>query len=241
MARGDFAIVGEGITDQIVIKHVIWGVLDQWDDDPEVVFEQPPNDASATARELQRARERGEVPPGGWTLVIQYLEQRKYLQALQNNRYLVVQIDTDVAEAYGVRRAGRGAPLTDEALVEAVIQDLRGRIDPEVLAAHGHRFLFAVGVDEIECWLLGLVFDRARVTKLRKTTGCLEAANHERRRQKRSPLSDADGSHKDPAVYLELSRELLKAATLRRLAKSNAGLAAFVAQLERVEPPEGGA
>jgi len=45
-ASGDFAIIGEGITDQIVIKHILWGFFDTWDDDPVITFEQPPNDAT---------------------------------------------------------------------------------------------------------------------------------------------------------------------------------------------------
>ena len=117
---GDFAIVGEGITDQVVLKSIILAYHRDRALEPDVLFEQPPLDTTGMA---------GLDPePGGWTLVVKYLQDRKYLQALQLNRYVVIQIDTDIAGDLGVPRS---ATVTDEEFIEAVIQNLRSYIAQE--------------------------------------------------------------------------------------------------------------
>ncbi|HWO24241.1 MAG TPA: hypothetical protein VNO30_36105 [Kofleriaceae bacterium] len=60
---GDFAIVGEGITDQIVLQSIILAFHDGREPEPLVVFEQPPLDTTGAAGL--------KPPPGGWTLVVQ--------------------------------------------------------------------------------------------------------------------------------------------------------------------------
>jgi hypothetical protein len=73
---------------------------------------------------------RAATPRGGWSLVVRYFREQKYLQALQFNRYLVVQIDTDVAEEYGVDRQVGGKPLDHNELVQAAIAVLCNLIPP---------------------------------------------------------------------------------------------------------------
>ncbi|HEX4420554.1 MAG TPA: hypothetical protein VH165_21715 [Kofleriaceae bacterium] len=76
--------MGEGITDQIVLRNIILAFHDGRDPEPLIVFEQPPLDATGAAG-MPHA-------PGGWSLVVRYLRDRKYLQALQLNRFVVIQI-----------------------------------------------------------------------------------------------------------------------------------------------------
>jgi len=65
---GDFAVIAEGVTDQIVIKNVLLGLFEDKDrdDEPMIVFEQPRLDETAR---------KGGHPPAGWTLVLKYFEQ----------------------------------------------------------------------------------------------------------------------------------------------------------------------
>jgi hypothetical protein len=133
--------------------------------------------------------------------VVQYLRARKYLQALQLNRYVMIQIDSDIASEFGVTRT---AASSDEEFIELVVSKLCSYIADEDLANVRKRLLFAVGLDEIECWLLPLVFDRSEKTSLAKTTGCLEAIDHKLKRLNEVPLfTQKDG--KDPGRYARLS------------------------------------
>jgi hypothetical protein len=186
---GDFAIVGEGVTDQIVLRNIILAYYEDHDPEPLIVFEQPPLDSTGSAGLPH--------PPGGWTLVVRYLRERKYRQALQLNRYVVVQIDSDIAGDLGVVRSDA---MSSEDFLELLIGKLCSYIAAEDLATVRSRLLFAIGLDEIECWLLPLVFDRSEKTSLAKDTGCLEAINHKLRKANDNPLSTKAGG-KDPRRY----------------------------------------
>lgn len=215
---GDFAIVGEGITDQIVLRNIILAYHDDREPEPLVVFEQPPLDTTGAA---------GLAPaPGGWSLVVRYLRARRYLQALQLNRYVVIQIDTDIADDLGVRRPDTAS---DDDFIELVIQKLCSHIEPADLERIRDRLLFAIGFDEIECWLLPAVFDRSEKPSLAKITGCLEALNRKLLKSNEKPLSAADGQ-KNPDRYRQLSARYRRRRHLDDAA-SNPGFARFLREL----------
>ncbi len=226
----DFAIVAEGYTDQLVLTAVLDGFYGDCDEGPDVVHEQPPLDATAEGR---------GYAAGGWSLVVDYFREAKYLQALQLNRYLVVHIDTDVAEEFGVARRGEGRPLDADELVQAVVANLCDRVPLAFREAIRPRLVFAIGVDEIECWLLPLVFDKSKKAKRAKTTGCREELDHELRKRKEPTLGRSDGG-KNPDAYRALSKALTKRKTLDEACRVNAGFRHFVEQLERLNfVPEG--
>lgn len=226
---GDFAIVGEGVTDQIVLKNILLGYYQDRALEPLIVFEQPPLDATGIAG-LAHA-------PGGWTLVVRYLRERSYLQALQFNRYVVIQIDSDIAGDLGVARTD---VVSDEDFIELIVGKLCSYIAEADLVMVRDRLLFAIGLDEIECWLLPLVFDRSQKPFLAKTTGCLEAVNHKLRQSKDAPLSTL-GSGKDPKRYERVSAGYRRRKPLEDAA-TNPGFARFLRELEGcvLDPPAQG-
>jgi hypothetical protein len=226
----DFAIVAEGFTDQVVLKNILLGFFSEWDEEPTVNFVQPLYDTTGQSA----------VPsPGGFDQVIKYFETGRFREALQLNRYLVVHIDTDVSDLYGVPWHADGRELTPEELIERVVARLRDLIGAEIWQAHGARFLFAVAVHSIECWLLPLCFDNNQKAKRAKIAGCLEAANHARRVAGQPPLSTgaARNEHKHPEVYAALSRAYAKYKTLMQHCHDNPSFAVFVRELERRSIP----
>lgn len=220
---GDFAIIAEGITDQLVLRNVILGFFDEHEE-PVVNFEQPMLDA--TSRSAEHA-------PGGWTLVRQYFKDRKFLQALQFNKYLVVHIDADISEELGIPLVVEGKQRTQAELVEDIITCFQALIGEDIWSKHQSRFLFAIGSDSIECWLLPLVFDRSNKSKLKKTTGCLAAIDHELRKKKHPTLSQDDS--KNPDAYRELSDQFAKKTDVENAAKYNPGFKRFLEQLSPIE------
>jgi hypothetical protein len=215
---GDFAIVGEGVTDQIVLRNIILGYYQDHEPEPLIVFEQPPLDATGSAG-LPHA-------PGGWTLVVRYLRARSYRQALQLNRYVVIQIDSDIASDLGVPRTD---VVSDEDFIELIVDKLCSYIAEEDLAGVRGRLLFAIGFDEIECWLLPLVFDRSERAALAKTTGCLEAINQKLRKSD-EPLLSTQGGGKDPRRYARVSARYRRGKQLEDAA-TNPGFARFLREL----------
>jgi hypothetical protein len=215
---GDFAIVAEGITDQIVLRNI----LQAWFHEREDLltpFVQPPNDATGLS---------AEKPHGGWGLVIAFFEKQEFLQALQTNSYLVTQLDTDVAADYGV-------PLSpnDPAMVEAVIAKLLAYVPDEIKQLHGHRFLFAIGHQSTECWLLPLVIDQSLKAKLKKTVGCAATLNEAYKRLGKPVIASDD--NKDPDEYDRLSGQFSKPKDVSSASRHNVGFSRFVEQLKDIE------
>lgn len=220
-----FGIIAEGITDQIVIENILIGYFAEEDEEPFVTYVQPL---------LDRTGQSSVPAPGGWGLVLEYLKRGEHLNALQYHDYLILQIDTDVSEQAGYDvpwRAG-GRELDPVELAGRVIEKLKSIIGHDVCAENGHRILFAVAVHGIECWLLPLFFTN---NKAAKVTGCLQAANNERRKKNLTPLSKADGEDKDPRSYRDASLPYQDHKTLLRFSKKNPSLCAFVEQLERAQ------
>jgi hypothetical protein len=217
----DFAIVAEGFTDQVVLKNILLGFFEDQDEEPTINFEQPLLDATS---------QHGAYSPGGWGLVIKYFELGKFKQALQLNRFLVVHIDTDVSEqtGYDVPWREQGLELSPEELIDRVVVKFRALIGEEIYKTHGERFIFAVAVHSIECWLLPLFL---RDKKRSKITGCLEAANHELRTKKLPVLSRGDS--KDPKGYTAASSGYRKRKTLLQHKSDNPSLTVFIRELER--------
>lgn len=223
-----FGIIAEGITDQTVIENILRGYFENEEDEPVVNYVQPPNDK--TSRSANPA-------PGGWTLVFTHLKAREHLNNLQFNDYVIIHIDTDVCEDVGfdVPRVQNGTALEPKELALRVIEKLKAVIGAEDCTRFGHRILFAIAVHGMECWLMPLFFQNNKAAKI---SGCLQAANAELKRKDEIPLSNDDGTHKNPASYARASGPYTKRKTLIKLRGENPSLDAFVGELERIEQRE---
>lgn len=217
---GDFAIIAEGVTDQLVLKNILIGLCSTDEDEPVINFEQPPD----------RWSPQGRHAPGGWDLVRRYLKDGRYKQALQTNRYVVIHIDTDVSEDYGVPKGDAGR---EQDLIPRVVAKFRELIDDEIWAAHGERFIFAIAVHAIECWLLPALFDTQKA-RMAKFVGCFQAADEQLQKLKRPALRRTDGPDgKNPDGYFRASLDYQKRRLLLRVCDANLSLGVFVREVER--------
>jgi hypothetical protein len=211
------------VTDQAVLENILQGFFQQGEDEPIVNYVQPPRDATP----------RGSGPaPGGWTLVFRSLRAGDHRKALQLNDYVIIQIDTDVAEEPGFdvsHRAPDGRTLSPEELIDQVKRRLIEVMDAEFYARHAGRIIFAVAVHSIECWLLPLLYEDEAAKKA-KITGCLDAANRKLQRLNQPPLSTA--GHKDLKSYKQASRDYAKRRALLARRGENPSLDVFVKDLE---------
>jgi hypothetical protein len=224
----DFALVGEGLTDFPVLENILIGYF-KAQRAPVINWDHPNPQAQAAH--------------GGWTLVLQYLRDKRFRDAFQLNRFVVVQVDTDITQEIGfdVPHHDEHGPLPVSELVNRVMQRLRDVIGEDDWAVFGERFIFAVAVDEIECWLLPLWFEGAHAAKV---TGCLKtlgACEPLREQLKQQGFRWIRPEEKDTRSYDLASRGYRKVKALDEKGRRNPSLACFLEEMDRRKlelPPE---
>lgn len=207
------ALFAEGHTDQLVIEQILLGAL-QLDEEPELNFVQPlapgPN-------------ANGSYAPGGWTVLFKALAEGKHREALQTNDLMILHVDTDVCDEIGFNVPKVADADAQASAVQAKLCEVLGA---DFCEKHGDRVVFAIAVDEVECWFMPLLF-RTQKAKRAKTTGCVEAANRELGLQKRPALLRGK-DEKNPKAYAALAKEFHKSRRLEAAAPDNPSLNRFV-------------
>jgi len=187
-----FGLITEGITDQMVIKNILLGVF---------------NDADLPVSRLLPAND--EL--GNWEKVFNYCRSEEFKQAFASNDYLIVQVDTDVlvgkeiSKDYGFQFPPN--PTVEE-LVEKVSEFLISLVNDGsgFWEEYGERVIFAISVNQIECWLLPIYFKSLKA-KAAKTTGCIETLNEALPQQEGFYI---DPKAKNPQYYTTISKKVRK-------------------------------
>lgn len=112
---------------------------------------------------------------GGWQQVLNHCNDEKVEEILEYNDYLVVQIDTDacIEAGYDVNPLdANNVTKTPEVLYEDVKARLLTNISQAVQEKYSGRIIFAICMNEIECWLLPLYYSNANRCK---TNNCIYA------------------------------------------------------------------
>lgn len=212
-----FGLIAEGITDQIVIDNILAGYFNNQDID--VNFIQPLRDETD---------ENKAENYGGWSQVIEYCQSAKFRKAFQLNKYIIIQIDTDVSQdwnrPYTVSHRDENGTLTPEKLIEKVIEMFVGLIGEDFYGQYQDRIIFAISVHSIECWLLPLYYSKDKKAKI---TGCLEALNREVAKKENFTI-DA----KKPKYYRKISRQYIKHKKLMQHYESDPSLKRFIEFIE---------
>ncbi|MEQ1862175.1 MAG: hypothetical protein ABMA13_19840 [Chthoniobacteraceae bacterium] len=224
---GDFALVTEGVTDHMVLKNVLIGFYKE-QRDPVITFEFPDPQAATHT--------------GGWTLVLQYLREKKFREAFQLNQYVIVQVDTDVAEdpGFDVPKQNADGPLSIEEFIAKVVERLMQEIGAEDCATYGDRFIFAIGVEQIECWVLPLWYADAKGEQIANCTSRLGGSAQLRNELNTKNFKWIKPGQKEQRSYDVASREYRKRATLLAEGPRNPSLRVFLEELDRraiVLPP----
>lgn len=146
-----FALITEGITDQPTLESILSGYYKEIDSEIEVYVTpiQPRRDKTDQSKQGEHA---------GWERVFEACSAPEVaIGALENNNFLIVQIDTDAGEHenYGLSLTEFGIELSEDKLIDAakrVIISKFGDIWDEI----SERTILAISVHSIECWLLAL-------------------------------------------------------------------------------------
>jgi hypothetical protein len=132
-------------------------------------------------------------------------------------------------------------PLPLPTLVERVVERLKREIGERDWTTYTGRFIFAIAVHQIECWVLPLWFSDAHA---RKITGCIAALGscpNLRQKLTEKKFRWIRAEEKDARSYDEASRGYRKPQLLHDQGRKNPSLAMFLDDLDRrglMLPPE---
>jgi len=164
-----FALVAEGITDQVVIERIIFtvtsNILDDIDDEADIQPLQPLRDATDRSRTAE-----GNF--GGWERVREFCQSSERLEeALEFNDYLVIHVDTDMCEHvnFGVPLFEEGNPIPATTLLSNVSKKIHEWLGEGFLESYGNRLIMAIAVHSTECWLL-THYGRTKADKCREVS-----------------------------------------------------------------------
>ena len=206
-----FGLVAEGETDHAVLENILLGVSGE-DISDEITILQPDIDET-TKGTLQEF--------GGWYNVFQYCLSEDFRDSFQRVQYVVIQIDTDVSEHthYDIKQTDEsGKKLIPAVLVEKVKEKFEQIIVKEFgqdfLQNHQDRILFAISVDEIECWLLPLYY----ADNIKSKSNNCDFKLHEK----------AGKFEKKSNDYDKISKDFRKSKTLLKMYQENPSLKIFL-------------
>ena len=145
------AIVSEGVTDQIVLEQLVFECIEFEGEEPEFIQAQPIRDLSHSHT----------APHGGWGRVLEYCEKR-LLEVLQTNDFVIIQIDTDCGSQFGVDMAPGGKEKGSDDLVSDTIKIISDRIGRKIFREHREKIIFAISVHSIESWVMYCLFDEIK-------------------------------------------------------------------------------
>ena len=208
-------IVCEVISDYRVLKHITERYLR--DEDAYVVPLKP--------KETALGRQDGY---GGWQGVLEYIagEDGMMIEAVREGcRYVIVHIDTDVREQYGVPDKFE----TPESLHKDVTDKLTTLIHPDF---NRTLVIFAIAVHETECWLIPFLTDDRK-------TGCNidSCVNRVNSLLKSNGYIDKDNKNSDKArkAYEYILKQKRKAKDIKAASLHNYGFASFIRSLDFIK------
>lgn len=226
-----FGIIAEGPTDQTVIQNILVGYFNNNDLSTHIRFLQPLRDATDTDVAKNQ---------GGWFKVFEYCQSQSFLDAFEQNDFLVIQIDSDVCdhEHFNVSRRNEAGELkADDVLISDIIQ----KFQDVFITAFGadkynqfkSRLIYGICLEEIECWLLPIYY----TDKIRSATNnCIHKLN-KKIGQQLDIYIDPSNKNNMTQQYWKISKPYMKNKTLLSNAYHNISLGVFIDALKEKNIP----
>lgn len=219
-----FGLICEGATDHAVLKNILMGYFC----DPDLVIVTLQPDRDATESEAINTF-------GGWYKVLDYCRSDRFLSAFDDDEaVIVVQIDTDCAHEIHYEVAtvdANGQKLS----VEHIVANVRDKFKSIFIESFGepffehnqHRIIYAISVDEMECWLLPLYY----ADKIKSATNnCFFRLNEKRAQNNETRIrKDKVG---EVSTYQKMSKPLSKNKILKEKYSQNPSFRIFIDDLE---------
>ncbi|MBD2148937.1 phage tail protein [Pseudanabaena sp. FACHB-1277] len=106
--------------------------------------------------------------------VFKSCKPEKLKRAFLANKYIIIHVDTDVSESFGVSHSEDDKPLSPQQLIDKVIGKFKQKMGEEFYSQYGHRIIFAIAVHSIECWLFPLLASNDKSEEIENCCQILE-------------------------------------------------------------------
>ena len=208
-------VVCEGISDYRIIRHVVERYLRDYD-----VYTIP-----LKPKITPQGRQEGF---GTWQGVLNYIagDDQLIVEAVKEGcKYIIIQIDTDVCEEYGVTK-----DLSDLSFFHSTIKDklnsvLHQDINRDVI-------IYAISINEIECWLIPFISTDIR--EYCNNDRCLNIVNRHIR-TKGTIDKDNKNSPGAQALYDNILNNKKKSKDLYLASRFNYGFSYFIDKLDEIK------
>ncbi len=217
-----FALVAEGISEHNIIIHIV----ERYFRDQSIFINTKQPDIEAGKQESG----------GGWDRVLKYCESEDLFDAVSENDYVIIQIDTDELQnsPLNINYLGKGGKIKSNIeLYEDVLLKLQSLIKPEIFEAYKTKLIFAICIHTIECWFLPLFYSNNHKTD---TKGCLTKLNFELRRLNLDTISTTGdkNNHQSKSAYKEAMSGWKRKSDIVKSSKHNVGFKKFVESLNTI-------
>lgn len=208
-------VVCEGVSDFKIIKHIVERYLRDYD------IYTIPLKPKMTAQGKQDGY-------GTWQGVFKYIsgDDQLIIEAVNEGcKYIIIQIDTDVCEEYGVNKDLSNLELFHNNIKEKLNSALHEDINRDLI-------IYAVSINEIECWLIPFVSTSEE--ECSNNDRCLNIVNRHIR-TKGTIDKDNKNSSGAQAVYDEILRNKKKSKDIYTASRYNYGFTCFVDKLDAIK------
>jgi len=212
------ALITEGITDQYIIRPIIENYFENKD----FVFR--PISPSIDETDKQTGF-------GSWTNVINTCQVENFEEILNFNDYIVIQIDADISytKGFDVSHSENGIQIEQSVLCNKVIDKLISVIPTTIFTKFSERFIFAIGILTMECWLLTTINP---LKNKNITNNCLFKINELLAKKNIDIINPNDkNSFKSKSIYKKLSGNFKNRKEIEKYSKYNIGFQIFIEQL----------
>ena len=151
-----FGLITEGLTDQIVIENILAGY-----------FKNPDLDIRPLQPERDKKDENKFKGYGSWSQVLAYCRLKDFQESFQFNDYIIIQIDPNVLQDYGIPQQDENGEFTPQELIKKVIEKFKEEIGEYFYSQCQQRIIWAISVHSIECWLLPLYYKEKKKSKFK--------------------------------------------------------------------------
>lgn len=220
------ALICEGVSETRIISHIVERYLNN----SKVVI----NNIQPSIMFINGQEKQASI--GGWSQVLEHCTTDTICSAMATNDFLVIQIDTDacVQQSYDVNIYDDNMiQVSDEILYDRVVDRLKRNIDGEIFTQYADKILFAICINETECWLLPLYYEGSP-KKCSSTTNCIYKLNQKLSIEGMGIPTD----NKNATEVIRVYKKILKNLTHRNIpivAKYNFGFATFLEQLKKIK------
>ena len=224
----NIGLIAEGVTDVTAIKHIVGRYLDNSVDispiQPKIVMK-----AGQPKQE--------ETSEGGWAEVLAHCSDEtftNFFNSNESNQYIIIQIDTDSCEHYGVNSLEVNNTKKDYAVLAMETKDvLLNCLSPDVRAMYESKVIFAICGDEMECWLLPLVTPSLAAGKL-CDNNCVYKLNQAIAKEGYHIALENKNTQRSFEAYTYVLR-LMKRKSLDYMRAHTSGLDDFLCQLDAIK------